>query len=212
MIVRQIKIIIATERVQSVYFHLFSRRNPQAAGSLPWRFLWDHPQEADLHLHWAGAGTAHLGPAHNWHWRPKGQHWIPQIPVQLHPGKKMYTFIQISTHCCMCERTDVFGGDNSRPSFPCFLTSVMRVIKFYGNTCATQLLLLFTLDPVVLEGLAVLWSGRPGEVPTVCHWHIQGPPPGFCCSGGHERHPEVPDPPWWSLHWPPAICSYLVKT
>lgn len=65
---------------------------------------------------------------------------------------------------------------------------------------------------MVLEGLAVLWPGRPSQVPTVCHWHIQGSPAGFCCSGGHERHPEVSDPPWRSLHWPPAICSYLVKT
>lgn len=67
------------------------------------------------------------------------------------------------------------------------------------------------LDSMVLEGLAVIWSSRPGQVPAVCHWHIQGSPPGFCSFGRHERHPEVPDPPWWSIHWPPAICSHLVS-
>lgn len=86
---------------------VFFRCDPQAAGSLPRGILWDHPQEADLHLHWAGARAAHLWPAHYWHRWPKGQHRISQVPVQLHPGMHKLIcniIMEIPTHFCMCVR------------------------------------------------------------------------------------------------------------
>lgn len=114
----------------------------------------------------------------------------------------------ISAHLHMWDRTDI----EMFRDITCRCVSVILTLENIYNASAFVIGILFTLDPVVLEGLAVLWPGRPSQVPTVCHWHIQSSPPGFCCFGGHEWHPEVSDPPWWSLHWPPTIRSYLVKT
>lgn len=276
----------------------FIRCYPQAAGSFPWGILRDHPQEADFHLHWAGAGAAHLWPAHYWHRWPKGQHWISQIPVQLHPGTDQETHAQhyLNVLTSMWEDS-MLRDDDTKPEGNCQISTNrsdlglilvqivfhLTVATFYlWNYFSLTIKLLyksviftlrhkersasftldklkqysrigcilfemhlpaiklsfspqqrttnkiywdiynlspfvtfsffpFTLDPVVLEGLAVLWPGGPGQVLTVCHRHVQGSPSGFCRSGRNERHPEVSDPPWWSLHWPPAICSYLVN-
>ena len=56
---------------------------------------------------------------------------------------------------------------------------------------------LLHVDPVVLASTARFWSSWPGPFLAVCHWHIQSPPPGFCCARRHEWCPEVSDPPWW---------------
>lgn len=67
------------------------------------------------------------------------------------------------------------------------------------------------VDPVVLACITIFWPGWPGQIPAVCYGHIQSATAGLCCTGGNEWHPEIPDPPRWPLHWPPALCTHLVN-
>ena len=72
------------------------------------------------------------------------------------------------------------------------------ITMFAGPKIIQNILIIFLYvfkDPVVLESPTFLRPGRPGQVPAVCYRDVQGAPAGFCCSRGHEWHPEVPDPP-----------------
>lgn len=95
-----------------------------------------------------------------------------------------------------------------------YLAEVLQVwshVFFNGVVCGPHFFSSYS-DSVVLEGFAVLWPGRQGQVSSVCHRHIQGSPPGIFCPWRHERHPEVSDSQRRSLHWPLTIRSYLVWT